>query len=373
LYTVHGATISALSPALLSTIPSFLRYESIADVAFKKRNNLGYYNPSDVDRISIEAHLKDVPIGSRYGGADFMQMERFDVWLEPSDLVAMVPLVSSDLWADHAEKAFDEFSTQIPEQISIANFSWELREIGDLLPKISSSLTKTLSDGYLNFNFGWKPFVADLKTLYNLTSTLNARIQFLIARNGKQTRLGYTANDILDVNLSSYSWHNPQSGLEDVEFTLDLDGYRADFKAGAFILQDLKDLKSLAGYLRAMVPALGLTNPAKIIWNAIPFSFVADWFTGLSSRLHAIQSRPFEGIFDVSRMTTSVKETSSIRVTANIDYPSPVSNPVLGNIVITRYRRLSQLPVRSSFLSALTAPTPKQQSLLLALLRSGQH
>lgn len=354
------------------TFASFVTYDVISDVVGKKKRN-GVYDTSNVDSTKISVHTKYVPSYSPHplqSPPDSYVVDRLDVNVHPSTVTSLVPLVPDATWLDFAEEAFNDFATQIPEEISIANFGWELQEITSLIPRISRSLTKTIAGGYLNLEFGWRPFLGDLNTLYSLCSTVQAKINHLKSTFGKTTRLGTFKGNVFNPNLSSYTTTYDHINLVgEIQQRLTLDGYRADLRAGAYLYHELEDLSELSGYIRAMIVALGLTNPLKVIWNALPYSFVVDWFTGLSQRLAPLSVNPFKGTWIVSRRSTSMKLTASIRVESlNIVPGASWTAFTNGNIVYQRYQRISQLPVRASFLSGLTSPTPKQQTLLAALL-----
>jgi hypothetical protein len=369
-YTGDGVN---LSNHLFAEFPSFQKYESISDVAGKRRLPNGKFDSSAVERLVIKAHLKDVPSYDQYGGNSHSNVRRFDTYLTSGLFDPHMPTIPDSLWKSLANEAFNDFATQIPDEISIANFGWELRELGSLIPKIERSLSKTAASGYLNYSFGWKPFVADLNTLYNLCSTLNAKIQHLRDTWGKETRLGMFRANVNEINnLSDYDFS--YQAFDIVKFHYRLRGYRCDFRAGGYLYHKLDGLNDISGYIRALIVSLGLSNPLKVIWNALPYSFVVDWFTGLSGKLDTLSVNPFKGTWIVSRRSVSMFETAdwdvSVEFTGDVRPPLFGTEQPLGTVQVQRYGRLPNLPVSDSFLSELflTTPTPKQQSLLLAML-----
>lgn len=354
------------------TFASFRTWEEISDVVGKKRADDGSYGPSNVISTKIKVQTKSVPSwipNPSSNPQDLYTVDRLDVEVWPGRVTSLVPDVPDGLWYDFAEQAFNSFATQIPEDIGLANFVWELRELGSLLPRLSKSVSQTTSGGILNMEFGWKPFLSDLDSLFNIVSNVRSKIEHLKATFGKTTRLGEFQGNVFEPNMSSYTLLAPHSNVaSEVSLLFELKGYRADLRAGAYLYHRLQDLNELSSFIRAMIVALGLSNPLKAVWNALPYSFVIDWFTGLSGRLGVLSVNPFKGPWIVSRQTTSMKITASIDVTSKFASPGMGSDALLGNILYQRYVRLAQLPVRSSFLANLITPTPKQQMLLLALL-----
>jgi len=277
------------------------------------------------------------------------------------------PFVSDAEWQAFAEDSFRAFSTQIPTEVGVANFTWELRELGSLIPKLENSITQSVSGGYLNFQFGWKPFVGDLQKLGGILSTVSAKIKHLKDTYGKKTRLGNYRANVLEVMTGPLSTYNfslsaPESSFLSYDWILV--GYRCDMRAGGYLFHRLKDLDSFYGYTRALMVALGLDNPIKAVWNAIPYSFVSDWFTGLSRKLGDLNINPFKGQWEVSDFSSSAQAQATWRV-VQVSTGNP--SIVLGEVRAKRYERISRLPVRSDFIT-LNALSPQQLLLTNAML-----
>jgi hypothetical protein len=278
-------------------------------------------------------------------------------------VLALLPVVSDSLWGSLALDSYNEFSTQIPEEISLPNFIWEFKEIGSLLPKLEDTLSKTIASGYLNWNFGWKPFLQDLSTLGNLVGTVRAKIAYLKSRFGKPTRLSFYRPNLVSIPFLR-DWNDTSTGI----YQLRLASYMANFRASGTLYHELEGLDSLDGELRAFTVALGLTNPVKAFWNAVPFSFVVDWFGRLGSRLFQHTVNPYQGLWQVYDLTCSVSETAQVDV--RWSYRHDLNGyPHIGHIAVNRYTRLARLPLELSSFN-LESLSPKQQMLSLALLRT---
>lgn len=65
---------------------------------------------------------------------------------------------------------------------------------------------------------------------------------------------------------------------------------------------------------------LGLTNPASVVWELIPFSFVVDWFVNVSDFLN--QFSEFHGVALVNPFN-SIKTTTFCSGSRNQWYPVP--------------------------------------------------
>lgn len=129
-----------------------------------------------------------------------------------------------------------------------------------------SDLGKTAGDWYLNFDYGWKPLIEDAFKLYTKLNDGLKRPQILSARAVKKTLL--TAGE---VPRGYYQGKVSGSG-EHLQF------------AKVFASPKREWLDNFG--------QLGLTNPAGVMWELLPFSFVVDWFIPIGQTLeHA--SLPF--------------------------------------------------------------------------------
>lgn len=361
LVTAEGWTqLSDLPYLLYGTYSTYKNYGEIHDNVNRKFD--GHYRPSNVRHITHKTDLNPFSAGSVADGRTyFTGNSPFPIY--PSEVNALLPDVPDSLWEEHCMAAFNGFSTQIPEEVSIANFTWELREIGQLLPRLSSTISKSIAGGFLNFSFGWKPFVKDLQKLGNLFGTVDAKIQHLINTWGKTVRLGYYRGRVIDdvipiPQLVSCGGGHPYSSIA-------VAGHRADFRAGGRLYHQLKGLNSMSGDIRACISALGLNNPVKVVWNAIPYSFVAGWFTRISRHLDTLAINPFKGRWEVSDLSFSLTERIVIYGYRN----EPLNSTFWGEqgrVEVSRYTRLDGFPIGVTSFN-LNDLNPSQLTLLAAL------
>jgi hypothetical protein len=280
--------------------------------------------------------------------------------------------------------AFQQWSTVIPDNVSIANFIWELREVKSLLPRLlkfrwdfyhkgilgTPSLLRawangrinleTLSSNYLAYQFGWKPLLADLKKLANLVPSVLRRMEFLKRSYRKWTKVSFARSDFAPRTIPD----PPSGGTVSDELRFVLSSYRADFHASAYQWHDLQGLDDGFEFLRAFATALGLNRPGRVLWNAIPFSFVIDWFVKLGDWVDKQTTADFfGGSFRIFCRGTSIKETC--RISCWYRYFSTWTYG--GHQLIERYQRSAGMPIP---VSALVSPelTGTQASLAAALL-----
>lgn len=141
---------------------------------------------------------------------------------------------------------------------------------------------KDLSGNYLEFMFGWAPLAADL---YN-------------AQEGIKNAFKRTNGEVVKATgFRSTSWKESNNSWEgpDVEF-----GCECSYTFG------ITDAEVAA------LSALGLTNPFNVAWEAVPLSFVVDWFVPIGDFFRSL-SLPHGLTFSHGYVTTFAKANGMFR------------------------------------------------------------
>jgi hypothetical protein len=273
----------------------------------------------------------------------------------------------------HGLQALYRFETQFPLETSFPNFLWELRELSSLIPRVLAfynRFVEALAGGYLQWEFGWKPFLQDLAKLGAITDLVAARLEWLKRTYGKVTRLGYQAEDvflpsILDPHrFPTISWRGLQTETVAVNVSSTL-------RVGALLYHELPHLDDYIGTLRGFIGALGLNNPLLVVWQALPYSFVVDWFLNVGGTLEALagfQDKTVEwNVYNVNWSMKTKARFDVFQVNHPASYP-PFSEPrKFGHIDVVSYRRFLGYP-EASWISANASLTPKQATLLSAMI-----
>lgn len=285
--------------------------------------------------------------------------------------------------------AWNKFKTQIPSATSLANFIFELKDFKDVIvplkkiPKAirSDNVTgllsgsaknkrrvplkagKAVNDAYLNFSLNWLPFVGDIITFTQTVDRVAKKLNFLRQTRGKEVTLRYS---IPDCN------HNPLQGQIVHEITVGnpawhmrwyLSSYNCNYVATCKLKQNLQDLDDAWAGLRGTIADLGLNNPAKIVWNAIPFSFIVDYVAPFGKWLESAAVQPFSGQWDVYDVTRSVHEVGVVSLEVT---PPGNGTFIMNQVTVDKYLRLAGLPVTLGSVD-FSQLTENQQKLLLSL------
>lgn len=339
-------------------------------------NNRGKFNP--VHHFSIEGRLAKIP-NARDGNTIYVNLQDwcwYVINLHNLEFLAWpwLPTVSAATLSDYSISAFNKFHDQVPAEVSVANFMYELKDMKGMIPKIEKSFSKTVANNFLGFSFGTAPFVGDIQKMISMSDAVDKRLKHLISVNGKTTDLTFERKTSYEEPF--FFQRSLSDGLSQTVQT-DIGGDRVEFKRqsagvtvriGARLTQDLRDLADANAKLKALIAGSGFNHPARVVWNAIPYSFVVDWLFSAGKLLDGIAVQPFGGKYDVTDIGYSIKREASYVATYKPTWPAVVDgNPTLGGLRVKSYDRYEGFPATSLFLTDLSL-TPKQQVLATAML-----
>lgn len=308
----------------------------------------------------------------------------------------LIPPVSESLWVETSIDAFNALTDQFPADLSLGNFLLELGDLADTVKKVWGAIvklknagvfnrnlttryragavrttiekagplsSKAISGAFLDYSFNWAPLVKDLNAIFGLCQSITSRIDFLKSTRGKPTKVGFAKDLAADWPVTTFIHDDPGYGGFTTEISVE--NYKCKYLAGAWLLQDLKHLDDFYGLLRAFMGKTGLNNPFKVAWNAIPFSFVLDWFVHVSSYLGRFTIQGADGQWILRDLTCSIKQSALIKVVEQDRVTS--QRTLIGVYDFVRYTRLTELPVTLRGLPPLHTLNPKQLALLLAM------
>lgn len=217
--------------------------------------------------------------------------------------------------------------SQLPPELSLGNFLLELREADQLIPSLvqhwlglqkgrpdrwkdalngitreGRTLEQTAADVSLWWQFGVAPFLQDLDRLTNLGKSVGDRLEELRKHDGRTSarRVGPQKVDILPAapQWLRFAWDWPWVPNHALEYRLTK--ANITYRGSAKLVSRLVGLEDWEGITAAWLAATGLNNPIAIVYEALPFSFVLDWFVPIGSRLQRVGAKPIAGTWDVS-------------------------------------------------------------------------
>lgn len=282
----------------------------------------------------------------------------------------VVPPIKHEVTPAELSAAFSRMDPQFDDKIpsvELGNFLLELRELKRVvtLPKNvvrnSGSITGNAGDGFVGTNFGVLPVVSDILKVQTLLKNIS----------GFFDRWNRFANDgtILDYHTTIWNFSTEPEATNEKTF-----GSLSD-QAGMRVVKDYAETTSIAKahlYVKAIPTAngaknlflfqqLGLTNPAAIVWEAIPFSWLVDYFLNISDLIDSFVDKRSPFKFIVVDAGYSVK-TAFSAYTVTEHTPSPVINSYIP--VHQNYSSSDWVSSKTDY-KRVRIPTPIAESLFL--------
>jgi hypothetical protein len=259
-------------------------------------------------------------------------------------------------------------------EFSIPVAAVELLEVASLCKVAVSSLASFFGGNYLNYKFGWLPFLADLKKLTQLTKTLTSRereFQSLFKHGGLRRRVSLDSRSKSAVATGQFI--NSSLGFVltgDITTTHRLNTWATCrwFPTEAFRNERLTDLEKKQ---LALLAVLDLTEfDAATFWQMVPFTWLLDYFASVSNYLEAHNFTKYTVPRDICIMrryvgTNKAKVTSSTGL--SIGGAGVFTNTIRARDVVD-YARLDFPPMRAEMLNASQLAN---MTALLLILQGG--
>jgi len=138
---------------------------------------------------------------------------------------------------------------------------------------------------HLNYNFGWKPFLKDVKNTFKAVSSYEKRLAAFVSE--------------ADRDLQRHSKGSPKSGRYVNAWTCFWDSnwratitvdYEAVTAAGFRFRYSVPNYSAEELFWRGYADSLGLNVTPANVWAVIPWSFVVDWFVNVGKGLDTYSS-----------------------------------------------------------------------------------
>lgn len=147
---------------------------------------------------------------------------------------------------------------------------------------------KSMADHWLNTQFGWLPFVADVRNMYKAYNTLEKTLKQVERDNGQWIRRGGTVSEESNVEKTYTSSVNTTGHTPNHGWLLEgggppLGGYdvyhyeRQRVWFAAKFRYYIPDCGSVEWRRRAIATLFGLKLTPEVLWEIVPFSWLVDW------------------------------------------------------------------------------------------------
>lgn len=177
-------------------------------------------------------------------------------------------------------------------EISVPIMISELVEATSLLKLAVSNAFTLTGSAYLNWEFGWKLMLSDIRTLHSITASIESRIRefnSIVQTGGLRRKAFCTSGSTTDQSTGVPIYSAPsvsRYGTVRREYKTKVWGsVRWVPNRGKEV-----DILALANFNEACKTVLDLRFPdASTIWEAIPFSWLIDYFLNVGDALNAIE------------------------------------------------------------------------------------
>lgn len=162
------------------------------------------------------------------------------------------------------------------------------------------SARKQLGDQYLNFQFGWKPFVKDVVNVCDVAVNGDKYIADGIARNDKWVQRRFAEDEIsseelvysrTDSTCVDPAVLNESLGLgAKCSYTITLEHYERVWYEGSFKVYRRefdKRIKMHPGLrkVRQYATLMGLNVSPTVLWKVTPWTWLIDWFSDVGGAI----------------------------------------------------------------------------------------
>jgi hypothetical protein len=294
------------------------------------------------------------------------------------------------------------FNPTIKKELSLINSIIELKDfvtlrstmqrIKDAIVNIRSgvpgqtlrSIFKAGADGWLQAQFNILPLISDIRSVMTVLASVDKRVNSFLA-DGRARTLRYT-EEIPIANTdhvgeafmpasATPSWgaeHYVAAQIIPKRVTTSEAVFHAQIQYRLVYSEDQRE----NALLYSKLDALGVDlNPA-IIWNAIPWSFVVDWFVNVSKLLDQTAMKFMEPRIDILQYCWSIRTSRvfslSLEVRHEVDDSGTIGSvtryqyPLLREVA---YRRDTTMPDASWFLTSGLSLTEFSLASSLAVSR----
>lgn len=329
-------------------------------------------------------------------------LNRFDitpptgnVCFSPSQVPDLPSSIHGDSWKRFVENAFEEFTEQFNDSVSLANFVIELTDFrsalleakklffgalghgGGFFRSIGNFLHDRAKNGiggnFLDIELNWKSLVQDIPKIWDAYSTTMKRLEFLVGHQRFHThrRSRYmiepSTQGFDPVEVGNLGAMGPLMGT--YKIWLRPAQCQVTYNASAYIENRLQ-LQDISTWW-ALADSLGLNNSPKIVWNAVKLSWVADMFVDTSGFFEAFEVEAYNGKLVVSGGNASVKVVRFYDVVLEYpmddDIPYTTKEEVVGSMRVVDYTRGPLNLIRPSLLGLKKSLNNHQQALLSSL------
>lgn len=229
-------------------------------------------------------------------------------------------------------------------------------------------LSKTLAGGVLEESFAWAPLIGDVRSMIDSLKNTQRRIADFEAMIGKPVKARRVVVSETQEQSGIFNYEGDSKQPCSWRATL----YQRVTAHFTFVGRAPKAMSDLEHGIRGALDSLGFELNPRIIWDALPGSFLVDYFVSVGKALETFKIDTFELPVDIVDSYLQCTEEMAITSNLTLDKGSAVSSVNHWPTHATMYRRFERFPIAPTydFLRALDVklPSTRQASMIFALV-----
>lgn len=242
----------------------------------------------------------------------------------------------SELARDAEKKVLSKYAS-VAESWSLLNNLLEIDDTIALFKKLQKYRLNKPGQGrpgYLDWQFGLKPLIGDLTTLYHNVAGLKQRLRELRKNSGAKRRF---SEKIPFRPTVDYLYPAGNGGFAKIS-TVNL---RGTARANGAITVSVPPLDSLENNLKVILDALGAHLDAVTVYDAIPFSWLLDWVFPIGDWLESMTDRRWlkpSVVFETGSISYNIRGSLHVKMTPEAGYPD-WKEVDIGDVIVRKYER----------------------------------
>jgi len=191
---------------------------------------------------------------------------------------------------------------------------------------------KLTANEFLNYQFGWLPFVSDVRKMYNLWHTVDSRIAQLIREQGRFIRHQAVVSEERTVDVVSetdypYPYANVYGSVPlfmsgSTRYTVTRETYEKIWFSGSFRYY-IPSLPGSQWTTRAKLALFGALPTPELLWEVLPWSWLVDWFSNAGD---VISNASPNAVDDLTCRYSFVMKHKTVTTTAQATVVHPGSD-----------------------------------------------
>lgn len=197
----------------------------------------------------------------------------------------------------------------VKPKVDLGTFTAELREFKDLFKlSFKNGKLKGAAGAYLNYKFGWTPFIHDIIKAINLTKELDKHIGYVRKNNNKWLKRRGTLFDKIETSFVEhayttifpglpapfYSLGHPPNSCKVTTVSHDRCWFEAMWK---FYIPDLQSDTADSIFTSKLLRKLyGLEASPSVAWEVLPWSWLVDWFSNVGDNVSNFSNSMYDNL-----------------------------------------------------------------------------